>query len=112
MKATYKLMIVCAKVEYPAGMGRMPDHIWEQFIDGLTKQDNKPVVTIQSDDYDKVYMSFKRINVIEDNVKIDNRLFIRTQAYYFIQCKYIGNKLVEHQIHYKKHPKQYIRSIT
>lgn len=112
MKATYKLMIVCAKIKYPICIGNMQEHIWEQFIRGLIKQESRLITTYQSNDYDRVYMLFQRTKIVDSIVNIDNKQYVETQAYYFIQCKYIGNKLENYEIQYKKYPKQYIRSNT
>ncbi len=106
MKTTYQFFVIYAKVQYLNGMTPMQEHIWQAYIDGLVKNDNKYTIAYQTNDYDKAYMAYNRTKIIDKIVNVDSKRFVDTQIYYFIQCKYIDNKFESYKIEYCKYPKQ------
>ncbi len=106
MKTTYQLLVIKAKIKYPNDMDKMQEHIWKAYIDGLIKNEKELTKSYQTNDYDKGYMVFKSTKIVDNLVTIDGKKFVETQAFYFVLCKYINNKLASYDIQNVKYPKQ------
>ncbi len=106
MKTTYQLLVINAKIKYPNDMDKMQEHIWKAYIDGLIKNESELIKSYQTNDYDKGYMAFKSTKIVDKLITIEEKKFVETQAFYFVLCKYINNKLASYDIQNVKYPKQ------